>query len=266
MVRDLAPRLDGRRVRDARLLKADVLRRVSKRRLLGALAGTTIARVSRRAKHVVVALGTGRRLVVQPGMTGSFIVYRRPLSRTEARYAVLVCRLEDGGRLVYRDIRRLGTIRLLDEAGWQAYSARIGPEPLDGHFTVATLGERLRGTRVAIKKVLMDQRRVAGIGNIYANEALFAAGVDPSRAASALTPTEVARLHAAVREVLRRAVRAGGSTVRDYRTGTGARGRFQRQLKVYGRGGEPCVQCGRRLVTTHAIDQRATTLCPTCQQ
>jgi formamidopyrimidine-DNA glycosylase len=265
IVRDLAPRLTGRRVRDARLLKTDILRHVSKRRLLATLTGATITAVVRRAKHVVFVLDTGQRLIVQPRMTGSLVVYDRPLSETEARYAVLLCRLERGGLVVYRDVRRLGTISLLSEAGWQAYSARIGPEPLDRAFTATTFATRLRGTHVAIKKAIMDQRRVAGIGNIYANEALWAAGLDPSRATSAVSPAELARLYGSVRDILRRAVRAGGSTVRDYRTGTGARGRFQVQLKVYGRGGEACVRCGRRLVTTHAIDLRATTLCPTCQ-
>jgi formamidopyrimidine-DNA glycosylase len=112
----------------------------------------------------------------------------------------------------------------------------------------------------------MDQRRVAGIGNIYANEALFEAGIDPSRPTDRLSLEEFARLHAAVRGVLERAVDASGTTVRDYRTGTGGRGRFQFELKVYGRGRQPCVQCGRKLVTTHAIDLRATTFCPRCQR
>jgi formamidopyrimidine-DNA glycosylase len=266
IVRDLAPRVTGRLVTDVRLFKTDVLRQVSKRRLVAVLTGATITRVTRRAKHVVIALSTGHRLVVQPRMTGSLVVLDGPLPETEAKYAVLVCRLDDQAHLVYRDVRRLGTISLLSEAAWQAYSARIGPEPLERRFTVAQFANRLQGTHVAIKKALMDQRRVAGIGNIYANEALFAAGLDPSRATSALNPAELKRLHASVLEVLRRAVRARGSTVRDYRTGAGTPGRFQRQLKVYGRAGERCVRCGRRLVTTHAIDLRATTLCPGCQR
>jgi formamidopyrimidine-DNA glycosylase len=112
----------------------------------------------------------------------------------------------------------------------------------------------------------MDQKRVAGIGNIYANEALFAAGIDPSKATSNLSLEEFTRLHAAVTEILELAVRSSGTTVRDYRTGTGEQGRFQLQLKVYGRGGERCVQCSKKLVTTHAIDLRATTFCPQCQR
>jgi formamidopyrimidine-DNA glycosylase len=266
IVRELAPRLAGRRIARARLTKTDVLRRVSKPRLVRTLAGNAIAAVSRRAKHAVFQLASGHRLVIQPRMTGALLVFDPPLARGDAAYAVLTCTLDDGRVFVYRDVRRLGTVWLLDERGWAAYTGRLGPEPLEPAFTPFALAARLRGTRVAIKKALMDQRRVAGIGNIYANEALFEAGIDPSKRTDRLSPAELGRLHAAVTGVLARAVAAAGTTVRDYRTGTGGTGRFQFELKVYGRGGEPCVVCGRRLVTTHAIDLRATTFCPTCQR
>jgi formamidopyrimidine-DNA glycosylase len=266
IVRELAPRLEGCHIVRPELRKTDVLRRVSKPRLLKTLRGNTIDAVTRRAKHVVIRLGTGHRLIIQPRMTGSLMVHDRPLTRQELRYAVLICTLNDGGRFVFRDVRRLGTIWLLDEKGWQAYSARIGPEPLEDTFTPFVLAERLRTTRTAIKKAIMDQRRVAGVGNIYANEALFDAGIDPSRPTHKLTLTELARLHEAVVDVLHRAVAASGTTVRDYRTGTGDSGRFQFELRVYGRGGQACVRCGTRLATTHAIDLRATTFCRRCQR
>ena len=266
IVRDLAPRLEGHRVTAARLAKTDVLRRVSKPRLLRTLKGNSFEEVSRRAKHAVFRLASGHRLVVQPRMTGSLIVHDRPLTRAEAKYAVLTCTLDDGRLFVYRDVRRLGTVWLLDEQEWLAYTGRIGPEPLDDTFTPFVFAQRLEGTRAAIKKAIMDQRRVAGIGNIYANEALFQAGIDPSKRTDKLSLEEFARLHAAVTDVLERAVNSSGTTVRDYRTGTGKQGRFQFELKVYGRGGEPCVQCGKKLVTTHTIDLRATTFCPRCQR
>jgi len=266
IVRELAPRLEGHKIARARLAKSDVLRRVSKPRLLRTLKGNTVEEVSRRAKHAVLRLGSGHRLVVQPRMTGSLIVYDRPLTRDESRYAVLICTLEDGRLFVYRDVRRLGNLWLLDEKGWAAYTDRLGPEPLDDTFTPFVFAERLRGTRAAIKKAIMDQRRVAGVGNIYANEALFEAGIDPSKPTNKLSLDEFARLHAAVTDVLARAVNSSGTTVRDYRTGVGEPGRFQFELKVYGRGGEACVTCGKRLVTTHVIDLRATTFCPNCQR
>jgi formamidopyrimidine-DNA glycosylase len=266
IVRELAPRLEGFKIVSARLAKTDVLRQVSKPRLLRTLRGNAFEEVSRRAKHAVFRLASEHRLVIQPRMTGSLVVHDRALSRAEAKYAVLTCTLEDGRRFVYRDVRRLGTVWLLDEKGWIAYTNRIGPEPLEETFTPFVFAERLAGTRTAIKKAIMDQRRVAGVGNIYANEALFQAGIDPSKPTAKLSLEEFAALHAAVRDVLERAVQSSGTTVRDYRTGTGERGRFQFELQVYGRGGEPCVRCGRRLVTTHAIDLRATTLCATCQR
>lgn len=265
IARELAPRLTGRRIRKATLRKTDVLRRVSKPRLLRALSGNTIVGVERRAKHAVIRLRSGQRLVIQPRMTGSLVVYEK-LSADDARYAVLTCTLDDGRLFVYRDVRRLGTVWLLDDKGWAAYDARLGPEPLAPDFTAAAFAERLRGTRAAIKKAIMDQRRVVGVGNIYANEALFDAGLDPSRSVARLEPSELQRLHHAIQDVLRRAIAASGTTVRDYRTGTGESGTFQFELKVYDRAGEPCVRCGRRLATTHAIDGRQTTFCAYCQR
>jgi formamidopyrimidine-DNA glycosylase len=266
IVRDVAPRLVGRRIRTARLAKSDVLRHVSRRRLLDTLTGNTVVHAQRRAKHAVFLLKSGHRLVVQPRMTGSLIVYDRALTAEEARYAVLVCTLSGGGQFVYRDVRRLGTVWLLDERGWARYTGRLGPEPLEPAFTVERFTEALAGSRAAVKKVIMDQRRLAGVGNIYANEALFDARIDPSRPANRLAPDELRDLHAAILDVLRRALAASGTTVRDYRTGTGEPGSFQLELKAYDRGGEPCVRCGHRLVTTHAIDGRQTTLCAFCQR
>ena len=266
IARELAPRLIGRRIKQAALRKTDVLRRVSKPRLLRTLKGNTVAGVERRAKHAVIRLKSGHRLVIQPRMTGSLIVHDRPLGADEARYAVLTCALDDGRLFVYRDVRRLGTVWLLDDRGWAAYDARLGPEPLLEAFTVTAFAERLRGTRAAIKKAIMDQRRLVGVGNIYANEALFQAGIDPSRSAARLTHDEIAALHAAIQDVLRRAIAASGTTVSDYRTGTGQAGSFQFALKVYDRAGEECVRCGRRLATTHAIDGRQTTFCYSCQR
>ena len=265
IVRDIRPELVGRRIETAKLSHDDVLRGVSRRKLLRTLAGTRIDAVSRRAKHAVLQLEHGR-LVIQPGMTGSLRVHDRPLSRDENRYAVLRAALDDGRTLVYRDVRRLGTLLLLDERGWRDYDAALGPEPLDPAFTAKELAARLGRSRQAVKKVLMDQRYVVGVGNIYANEALFAAGIDPSRPANRVTPAEYARLHRETRRILEAAIASNGTTLRDYRTGTGELGEFQLELLVYGREGEPCVRCGARLTGTHLIDARATVLCHRCQR
>jgi formamidopyrimidine-DNA glycosylase len=237
---------------------------VSRRRLLRGLSGATVHSVFRRAKHAVLGLGC-RRLVVQPGMTGSLIVYDRPLGPDEARYAVLRAPLDDGHELVYRDVRRIGKLLLLDEKGWRGYTESIGPEPLAPDFTADRLGEALRSSRQAVKKVLMDQRHLAGVGNIYANEALFAAGIDPSKPARRLTPDDYGRLHGELQRILLAAIASSGTTVRDYRTGTGQPGNFQLELLVYGREGEPCRRCGTRLAGTHAIDARISVFCHRCQ-
>jgi formamidopyrimidine-DNA glycosylase len=266
IVREIAPRLEGCRIARVQLRKTDVLRRVSKRRLVTTLRGNTIEQVGRRAKHAVLRLSSGHRLIIQPRMTGSLIVYDRPLTRAEAKYAVLICTLTDERQFVYHDVRRLGTIWLLDEHGWIGYTGRLGPEPLEETFTPFVFADRLRGTRTAVKKAIMDQRRLAGVGNIYANEALFDARLDPSKPTNRLSLEEFARLHAAIVDVLRRALASSGTTLRDYRTGTGERGRFQFELRVYGRGGKTCVNCGKTLLMTHKIDLRQTVFCRKCQR
>ena len=266
IVREIAPRLEGSRIARAELKKTDVLREVSKPRLIKALSGNTFEQVTRRAKHAVFRLSTGDRMIIQPRMTGSFLVYERPLTRAELKYVVLICTLSDGRKFVFRDVRRLGTIWLLDETGWIGYTGRIGPEPLEETFTPFVFADRLKGTRTAVKKAIMDQHRLAGDGNIYANEALFDARLDPATPTDRLSREEFARLHAAIVDVLQRALASSGTTLRDYRTGTGERGRFQFKLRVYGRGGEKCMNCGRKLVETHKIDLRTTTFCPRCQR
>jgi formamidopyrimidine-DNA glycosylase len=265
IVRDIRPTLVGRRIGRVTLSHEDVLRGVTRRRLVRRLAGARIKRVYRRAKHAVLELDSAR-LVIQPGMTGTLRVHRRALKPDEARYAVLRAELEGGRELVYRDVRRLGTLLLLNDVEWAHYDAAIGPEPLDGDFSVERFAAALRGSRQAIKKVIMDQRHLAGVGNIYANEALFAAGIDPSKQARRLGPSDLSRLHGEIRRILAAAIDSKGTTVRDYRTGTGESGNFQLELLVYGREGEPCRICGTRLTGTHAIDARITVFCHRCQK
>jgi len=265
MVRDVAKRVAGRTLSNPKLHKTDVLRGVSKRRLLAALRGRRVDRVFRRAKHAVFALRGGQYVIIQPRMTGTLMVVTPPPTPTERRYVVLEASVGRRATFLFRDVRRLGTIALLDEEEWTAYSAGLGPEPLDTSFTSTAFAEVLGNSHTAIKKAVMDQRRVAGVGNIYANEALFRARIDPSRPAHRLQDEEIRRLHRAIRSILSRAIESRGTTVRDYRTGTGQRGGFQKRLQVYGRGGRPCRRCGTVLTTTHAIDGRATTFCWRCQ-
>jgi len=264
MVREVRAALVGRRIRSATLSHTDVLRGVSRRRLLDTLRGATVQDVTRRAKHAVVHLER-HRFVLQPGMTGNLLIYDRPLRAEEAKYAVLRAPLDSGAEFVFRDVRRIGTLLLLDAKGWAAYDRALGPEPLDPGLTAEAFRDRLHRSNQAIKKVLMDQRKIVGVGNIYANEALYAAGVDPSKPARRLSPAAWDQLFRHMRRILEAAIASDGTTFRDYRTATGAPGNFQLELMVYEREGQPCRRCGTRLAGTHEIDGRITVFCHRCQ-
>jgi len=272
IVRDLRPHLVGRTILSAKLSHDDVLRGVTRRTLLASLAGARITGLTRRAKHAVLELAasrphirrTSRRLVVQPGMTGSLMIHDESLTPEEARYAVLRANLDDGRELVYRDVRRLGTILLLDENAWATYDAALGPEPFDPGLTPARFAAIMASSKQAIKKVLMDQRKIVGVGNIYANEALFRAGIRPTKAAGRLSRERLAALVDAVRSTLADAIAAGGSTLRDYVGSGGDPGAFQLGYAVYGREGAPCRTCGTRIKAIRQ-GQRSTYYCPRCQ-
>lgn len=265
IVRDLRPHLVGRHILKAALSHDNLLAGVTGSALVRGLRHRTITDVSRRAKHALIHTDT-RILAVQPGMTGALLYFDRKLTADEARYAVLQCTLDHGGLLVYRDVRRIGTLRWMTPAGWDAYQSNLGPEPLDASFTSAAFADRVARSRAAIKKVLMDQRVVVGVGNIYASEALFAAGIDPSKPANCVPREQLLALHGHVRRILRAAIKSAGTTFRDYVGGNGERGNFQLKLFVYGREGEPCRVCGHTLASTHEIDGRGTVFCWHCQR
>ncbi|MEO8295518.1 MAG: bifunctional DNA-formamidopyrimidine glycosylase/DNA-(apurinic or apyrimidinic site) lyase [Gemmatimonadota bacterium] len=265
IVRDLRPELMGRKFTRVWLTHSDILRGVGRTRLTRDLTGARVNEMFRRAKHAVINLGE-QRLVIQPGMTGALLIHPEKPSTVEGRYNVLTIRLDDGRYLVYRDVRRLGTILLLSPRGWEKYDAAIGPEPLAIDFTPEAFRFGLSRSRQAIKKVLMDQRYIAGVGNIYANEALFAAGIDPSKPASKVPAEAYEALYHETRRILEAAIRSQGTTFRDYRTGTGQPGNFQLELMVYGRERLACRRCGTTLVGTHDIDARITVFCYRCQK
>lgn len=181
-------------------------------------------------------------------------------------YTAIEWGLTNGERFWYRDVRRLGTVTLASDATLADYDARMGDEPLDPRFSAARLSGLVRGSRAAIKKVLMDQRVLAGVGNIYANEGLWLAGIDPSREGRSLASDEVERLHHALVTTLAASIQARGTTFRDYRDPSNRAGGFGAQLRVYGRGGEMCARCGTTLTETHAIDGRSTVFCHRCQR
>jgi formamidopyrimidine-DNA glycosylase len=265
IARDLDAAIAGRRIDGVEVSKPDVLREVDAKLLAERTQGAEIVHCWRRAKLVILDLSTGDRLVVQPRFTGALLVESGDLDPAERRFSTLALTLDDGRVLHYRDIRRLGTVALMNPTRFAAYVGGLGVEPLDPSFTPAHLSGILRRSRQAVKKVLMDQRQLAGVGNIYANEALWRAGLDPSRSARSLDAGEVSSLHAGLVGVLREAIAARGTSFRDYRDAAGRRGSFVESLAVYGRADAPCLRCGARLVGTHAIDGRMTVLCVRCQ-
>lgn len=266
IARDLDAEAAGRAIVGVNVTKGDVLREVDEVELRRRTVGATVVRCWRRAKLVVLDLSTADRIVVQPRFTGALLLVRGPLPPAEAPYSTLAFRLDDGRDLHYRDIRRLGTLALMSPERFAGYADALGVEPLDPAFTSEHLSGLLRVSRQALKKVLMDQRVVVGIGNIYANEACWRAGIDPSRAARDVEPDEVVALHAAITSVLAESIKARGTSFRDYVDAHGGRGSFEQSLAVYGRGGDPCLRCGARLIETHAIDGRSTVLCAGCQR
>jgi formamidopyrimidine-DNA glycosylase len=266
IARDLDRAITGRRITEVQVTRPDVLREGSAEDLDTRTTDRSFVRAWRRAKLVVLDLDSGDHIVVQPRFTGALLLSRGPLPDHEAPYSTVRFALDDGRDLHYRDIRRLGTLALMSPERFAQYSFALGIEPLDPTFTASHLSGILRGSRQAVKKVLMDQRVLVGVGNIYANEACWRAGIDPSRAARSIAADEASALHAGIVGVLTDSIAARGTSFRDYRDASGGRGDFERSLAVYGRGGEPCLRCGARLVETHAIDGRSTVLCARCQK
>lgn len=276
IARDLDAALRGAVIRDATVLRGDVLRGPL---LVGRdtppYAGRPIARVFRRAKAIVIEFVGGYRLVVVPRFTGALLL--TPLSDgtldraahpTPAAhpYCCIQFALADGRSLQYVDVRRLGTVALMSADAFANWLAALGPEPLDPALSAESFSGILRGSRRAVKTVLMDQKRLAGVGNIYSNEALFRAGIRPARRASRLTRRESDALLVALRAVLSESIALRGTTFRDFQDAYGRRGGFASQLRVYGRGGRPCVDCGATLQETQRLEGRSSVWCRACQR
>ena len=255
----LAPRLEGRTFAVVDILDSRLTRPLDPREVAGALQGERVVTVERRGKYLVVRLEGGGALHVHLRMTGSFGF--EPTSHERA-----VVELEDGSRLVYRDVRRFGTWLVVPGEELEPYiAAKNGPEPLGTRFTTTWLAQRLAGRRAPLKAVLLDQRVVAGLGNIYADEALWRARLSPLRPANSLGSDEVKRLRRAIRAALRTGIARQGSTLRDYAAPDGATRSMQKEFRVYGRDGEPCPRCRTPIAKTR-VGGRGTWYCPRCQR
>jgi formamidopyrimidine-DNA glycosylase len=260
--RALAPVVEGRVLADVRIDDVRLVRPEDPDAVADELRGRRVERLERRGKYLVWDLGDAV-LAAHLRMTGMFRMVEDALpERTRA-----TLRLDDGRLVVYTDTRRFGTWELLrtreEEAGF--FAERLGPEPLGDAFTGPWLREALRRRPGPVKSALLDQRVCAGMGNIYAAEALYRARLHPLRAASSLSTREAERLVAAVRETLEYGIRLGGSSIRDYTAPDGALGSAQDEHLVYGRDGEPCLRCGR-LLSRVVVGGRTTVYCSSCQR
>lgn len=265
IVRGLRPHVIGRTVRAVEVHHADVLR-TEPGAFARAVSDRTVEGVERRGKNVIMFLSGERVLAVNLGMTGKLLPFRAPPTGGRApSHPAVRFDLDDGSVLVFDDTRRFGTVECLDGAAWLARSGRMGPEPLARTFTARMLHAALQPSRSPVRSWLLDQRRIAGVGNIYANEALYLAGIDPRRPAQEIDRVEADRLHRALRRVLRDAISKGGTTLRDYRTAEGEEGRYASALGVYGRAGKPCGRCGTTIERV-VFGNRSAFLCPGCQR
>jgi formamidopyrimidine-DNA glycosylase len=263
--RGLAPALEGRTLERVEISDARLTRPLDPVEVAHELEGERVALVDRRGKYLIVRFESGRALLVHLRMTGSFRLGAGSTGAADPHGRAFLA-LDDGTEVAYRDVRRFGTWLLLEPAEVDAYvDARVGREPLADAYRAKHLAERLAGRRAPVKAALLDQRTVAGVGNIYADEALWRAGIHPLRPAESLGPEEVKALHRSVRQALRVGIRRQGSTLRDYRQPDGTEGGAQHEFKVYGRGGEPCGRCGTPIDKIR-VAGRGTWYCPSCQR
>jgi len=272
VLQGLRPHLEGARLVKVTQNRPD-LRFPLPKNFAARLTGARVERMNRRAKYLLADLDTGETLVAHLGMTGRFTVGDQQPGRFHnqaggvEKHTHLVFETDQGRVIAFNDARRFGYMDLMPTAEVKAHPwfKGLGPEPLGEDFNAKQLAAALEDKKQNIKVTLLDQRIVAGLGNIYVCEALYRAGVDPRRAAGALKPKEIAKLVTAAKDVLAAAVAAGGSTLRDYRSADGELGYFQHSFNVYGREGEPCPDAGCGVVERIVQAGRSTFFCPNCQ-
>ncbi len=259
----LEPVLTGRRFERVEINDTRLVRPYEPAEVAAELEGERVEAVERRGKYLIVRFESGRVLLIHLRMTGSFRHATSGLRDDPHRRAVV--RLDNGSDVTYRDVRRFGTWLLLEPGELEPYlTAKLGDEPLDALFTAARLGELLEKRRAPIKAALLDQRTLAGMGNIYVDEALWRARIHPLRPAMSLDKPELRRLHKGIRDSLAVGIARQGSTLRDYTLPDGTSGSMQTAFKVYGRGGEPCRRCGSPIAKMR-VGGRGTWYCSTCQ-
>lgn len=264
--RDLGPILNGQTIISADVRRKN-LRRPFPQGLKQRLTGCKILHVERCAKYILIRLEPSQNLALHLGMSGRILI--QDMSYKPQKHDHFVIALKNGRKIVFNDPRRFGVVYLVDETGMASHPAfrDLGPEPLEKEFSGPKLASSLKGKKTSIKTAIMNQRIVVGVGNIYASESLFMAGIDPQRQAGTIQGKEAALLVRAIRTILNRAIKAGGSTLRDYRKISGETGSFQSHFAVYDREGRACPGCTCDIGKTggiHRIVQggRSTFYCP----
>lgn len=271
--RGLQPHLEGARLTDVIQNRPD-LRFPLPEDFVHRLRGATVKRLTRRAKYMLAELSTGETLVIHLGMTGRFLVGETKPGRfhhvagDDPKHTHIVLGTDKGARIAFNDARRFGYMDLIptDRLDEHPYFKGLGPEPLSDAFNAKALAATLKGRKQNIKVTLLDQRIVAGLGNIYVSEALFRARIHPERPAGSLKPKELNLLVEAVKAVLEQAVEAGGSTLKDFRSADGELGYFQHRFRVYDREGEPCPAPCKGEIRRIVQGGRSTFFCPSCQK
>ena len=272
--RGLAPVMEGARIARADVNRPD-LRWPFPEAMAERLAGQRVERLRRRSKYILADLGSGETLLIHLGMSGRMVVSGDALGRfvhdhpAAEKHDHVVLHMEDGARITFNDPRRFGAMDLMPTEAAESHRllAALGPEPLGNSFDESYLIAALKGRNTPVKAALLDQRIVAGLGNIYVCEALFRARLSPRRKAGQISAARVAALVPAIRDVLTAAIAAGGSSLRDFRQADGELGYFQHSFDVYGREGQPCKTPGceasiRRIVQSG----RSSFYCPACQR
>ncbi len=261
----LEPHVVGRRFERVQIDDPRLVRPFEPTAVAAALEGERVAKLDRRGKYLIVLFESGRVLLIHLRMTGS-LRHAAAGSLADDPHRRAVVTLDDGSDVAYRDVRRFGTWHLLEPDEVDGYLAqRLGCEPLERTFTARRLAERLEGRRAPVKAALLDQRTVAGLGNIYVDEALWRARLHPLRPAETLDAGEITHLTRGIREALRAGIARQGASLRDYAKPDGGRGRMQDEFRVYGREGEPCSRCGTPIDKIRA-GGRGTWYCPFCQR
>jgi len=259
----IAPVLEGARITRATISDPRLVRPFAPELVAAELVDERVETVDRRGKYLIVRFESGRVLLIHLRMTGS-LRHGRSGSLEDDPHRRAVLSLDNGSDVAYRDVRRFGTWELLEPGELRAYlAARLGPEPL-GPMSAGRLGKRLAGRRTPLKAALLDQRTLAGLGNIYVDEALWYARLNPLRSAGSLEPEELGRLHRGIRKALRLGIERQGASLRDYARPDGESGSMQDEFRVYGRDGEPCGRCKKPIAKTR-VAGRGTHFCPRCQ-